>query len=204
MNEQYEYLPVPEFAERAGVSKQAVYSRVKSGGIDEYVTEIGGKKHISTAALTFFAPRQVENQEQTTSPENLMKVDGKIDGKVDDQEQPTTDKLIGELIEEIRSLRGQLTEQSRQEEELRQQVKEKDEKLMEYADKFAELSRQTAELADKAISTTGQAQILHAHAVSEDDPETVIIGPMKESTKINQSQPTKNNFLSRIFKKRVK
>ena len=53
MNEQYEYLPVLEFAERAGVSKQAVYSRMKSGSIDDYISEEGGKKRISTAALPF-------------------------------------------------------------------------------------------------------------------------------------------------------
>lgn len=190
MNEQHEYLLVPEFAERAGVSKQAVYSRIKSGSIDEYVSDEGGKKRISTAALPFFAPRQdkseVDSQEQTTLPDKLTEVVKQVDG----QEQSISDKLIVELTEQVKAL-------SQQVEILIQQNKEKDEKLIEYADKFAEL-------AEKAINTTGQAQLLHAHAVVEEEPETVTPEPVQETIKVNQNQSTKDNLWSRIFKKRVK
>lgn len=186
MNEQHEYLAVPEFAERAGVSRQAVYSRMKSGNIDDYISEEGGKKRISTAALPFFASRQdkneTDNQEQTT-------LTG-FDGQIDDQKRSTTDKLIADLSRQVKAL-------SEQVEVLAQQNKEKDKKLIEYADKFAEL-------AEKAINTTGQAQLLHAHAVTEEDPETVTPEPAQETIEAKQDQPTKNNFLSRIFKKRVK
>jgi hypothetical protein len=186
MNEQYEYLPVPEFAERAGVSKQAVYSRMKSGNIDDYISEEGGKKRISTAALPFFSSRQdkneADNQEQTI-------LTG-LDRQIDDQKQSTTDKLIADLSCQVKTL-------SEQVEVLVQQNKEKDKKLIEYADKFAEL-------AEKAINTTGQAQLLHAHAVTEEDPETVTPEPAQETVEVKQDQSIKNNFLSRIFKKRVK
>ncbi len=190
MNEQHEYLAVPEFAERAGVSKQAVYSRINSGKIDDYITEEGGKKRISTAALPFFAPRQdkseVDSQEQTTSPDKLTEVVR----QVDNQNQSNSDKLIVELTEQVKAL-------SQQVEILIQENKEKDEKLIEYADKFAAL-------AEKAINTTGQAQLLHAHAVVEDEPETVISEPVQETIEVNQNQSTKDNLWSRIFKKRVK
>ena len=186
MNEQYEYLPVPEFAERAGVSKQAVYSRMKSGNIDDYISEEGGKKRISTAALPFFSSRQdkneADNQEQTIFTE--------LDRQIDDQKQSTTDKLIADLSRQVKTL-------SEQVEVLVQQNKEKDKKLIEYADKFAEL-------AEKAINTTGQAQLLHAHAVTEEDPETVTPEPAQETVEVKQDQSIKNNFLSRILKKRVK
>lgn len=190
MNEQHEYLPVPEFAERAGVSKQAVYSRIKSGSIDDYISEEGGKKRISTEALPFFAPRQdsgkVDNQEQTTLPDKLIKVDE----QVDNQDQSNPDKLFAELTEQVKALNQQV-------ETLIQQNREKDAKLIEYADKFAEL-------AEKAINTTGQAQLLHAHAVTEEEPETMSPEPVQETIEVNQNQSTKVNFLSRIFKKRVK
>lgn len=190
MNEQHEYLLVPEFAERVGVSKQAVYSRIKSGSIDEYVSEEGGKKRISTAALPFFSSRQdkieVESQEQTTLLNGLTEVDR----QADDQNQSKSDKLIIELTEQVKAL-------SQQVEILIQQNKEKDEKLIEYADKFAAL-------AEKAINTTGQAQLLHAHAVTEDNPETVIPEPVQDTIEVNQNQSTKDNLWSRIFKKRVK
>lgn len=190
MNEQHECLTVPEFAERAGVSKQAVYSRMKSGSIDGYISEEGGKKRISTAALPFFAPRQenvkVDGQEQTTSPDKLSEVDNRLDN----QKQSNSDKLVAELADQVKTL-------SQQVETLIQQNKEKDAKLIEYADKFAEL-------AEKAINTTGQAQLLHAHAVTEEEPEMVIPEPVPETTEVNQSQSKKDNLLSRIFKKRVK
>lgn len=190
MNEQHKYLAVPEFAERAGVSKQAVYSRMKSGNIDEYISEEGGKKRISTAALPFFAPRQengkVDRQEQTTSLDKLTEVDGQVDS----QNQSNSDKLIEKLTEQVEAL-------NRQVETLIRQNEEKDKKLIEYADKFAKL-------AEKAINTTGQAQLLHAHAVTEDEPETVIPEPVQDTIEVNQNQSTKVNFLSRIFKKRVK
>lgn len=186
MNEQHEYLPVPEFAERAGVSKQAVYSRMKSGNIDNYISEVGGKKRISTAALPFFSSRQdkneADNQEQIILTE--------LDRQIDDQKQSTTDKLIADLSRQVKTL-------SEQVEVLVQQNKEKDKKLIEYADKFAEL-------AEKAINTTGQAQLLHAHAVTEEEPETVTPEPAQETAEVKQDQSIKNNFLSRIFKKRVK
>lgn len=186
MNEQHEYLTVPEFAERAGVSKQAVYSRIKSGSIDDYISEEGGKKRISTAALPFFAPRQenvkVDRQEQTTSPDELTEVDS--------QNRLTSEKLIAELTEQVKAL-------NRQVETLIRQNKEKDEKLIGYADKFAEL-------AEKAINTTGQAQLLHAHAVTEEEPETVIPEPVQEIIEGNQNQSRIFKFASKIFKKRVK
>lgn len=190
MNEQHEYLTVPEFAERAGVSKQAVYSRMKSGNIDEYISEAGGKKRISTAALPFFAPRQenvkVERQEQTTLMDELSEVDNQLDS----QNQSNTNKLIEELTNQVKTLSQQI-------ETLIRQNNEKDAKLMEYADKFAEL-------AEKAINTTGQAQLLHAHAVTEEEPETVTPEPAQETVEVKQDQSIKNNFLSKIFKKRVK
>jgi seryl-tRNA synthetase len=190
MNEQHEYLPVPEFAERAGVSKQAVYSRMKSGSIDEYISEAGGKKRISTAALPFFASRQenvkVDRQEQTTLRDELSEIDNQLDG----QNQSNTNKLIEELTNQVKTLGQQI-------ETLIRQNNEKDAKLMEYADKFAEL-------AEKAINTTGQAQLLHAHAITEEEPETVTPEPAQETVEVKQDQSIKNNFLSRILKKRVK
>lgn len=187
MNEQHEYLTVPEFAERAGVSKQAVYSRIKSSSIDEYISEVGGKKRISTAALSFFAPRQdsgkVDNQEQTTLPDKLTEVDDQVDS----QNQSNSDKLIVELTEQVKALNQQV-------ETLIQQNREKDAKLIEYADKFAELAK-------KAIDTTGQAQLLHAHAVTEEEPEVVIPEPVQETTEVKQKQSRLLKFVSRVFKK---
>ena len=98
--------------------------------------------------------------------------------------------MIAELTEQVKAL-------SQQVETLIQQNKEKDAKLIEYADKFAEL-------AEKAINTTGQAQLLHAHAITEEEPETVISEPVQETIEVNQNQSRILELASRIFKKRVK
>ncbi len=185
MNEQHEYLPVPEFAKKAKVSASAVYSRIDKGSINEFVKIIGGRKHVSVEALPYFRQNksEVDCQEQTTSQNNLTEVEKQVDC----QEQSTSDNLIVELTEHVKALNQQV-------EILIRQNKEKDEKLIEYADKFAAL-------AEKAINTTGQAQLLHAHAVVEEEPETVISEPDTETTELKKEQSKIVKFVSRIFKR---
>lgn len=48
------YISVSEFAKAAGVSKQAVYSRLKSQDLNKFIKLENGKKLINTKALEFF------------------------------------------------------------------------------------------------------------------------------------------------------
>lgn len=48
------YISVSEFAKAAGVSKQAVYSRLKSQDLNKFIKLENGKKLISTNALKLF------------------------------------------------------------------------------------------------------------------------------------------------------
>ena len=48
------YISVSEFAKAAGVSKQAVYSRLKSQDLNKFIKLENGKKLINTKALELF------------------------------------------------------------------------------------------------------------------------------------------------------
>ena len=52
------YISIAEFADRAGVTKQAIYKRIKAD-LAPYVKERDGKKTISEAALTLFQQDQI-------------------------------------------------------------------------------------------------------------------------------------------------
>ena len=48
------YISIANFAKEAGVSKQAVYSRLKSQDLNKFIKLENGKKLINTKALEFF------------------------------------------------------------------------------------------------------------------------------------------------------
>ena len=48
------YISIADFAKEAGVSKQAVYSRIKSQDLNKFIKLENGKKLINTKALEFF------------------------------------------------------------------------------------------------------------------------------------------------------
>jgi myosin heavy subunit len=58
MGEQGEYLTVPDFAERAGVTKAGVYNRIKNGDLEEYIKLDSGVKTVSIDAIKLFTPRK--------------------------------------------------------------------------------------------------------------------------------------------------
>lgn len=50
------YLTIAEFADRAGVTSQSVYQRIKRNGLEEYiVTSEDGVKRISEDALKLYS-----------------------------------------------------------------------------------------------------------------------------------------------------
>lgn len=48
------YISIADFAKEAGVTKQAVYSRLKSQDLNKFIKLENGKKLINTKALEFF------------------------------------------------------------------------------------------------------------------------------------------------------
>lgn len=58
MNEQGEFLTVPDFAEKAGVTKAGVYNRIKNKELEEYIKLDNGVKMVSIDAIKLFTPRK--------------------------------------------------------------------------------------------------------------------------------------------------
>ena len=175
-----EFLTIREFAELAGVSRQAVYQRLK--GLDSFTRQVdrgGGKPVtlISREALPIFS-----GEKSRPEPFNLQagcqdksKADnqdsGKVDTKnsqVDSQDKGETVKLIDLLERENERLREELAAQ-------RDVIRDKDRQLSEYTSRFAELAAQAQQIA-------AQAQTLHA----ADKPrligaQTVTVAPEAEA-----------------------
>lgn len=87
-----ELLTVKEFAERAGVSTQAVYARLASKEIANFVQVEQGKKSIDSAALAFFSDKH----------------NGQVDCKGKDNLQS---EILTKMLD---TLREQLTEKDKQ------------------------------------------------------------------------------------------
>lgn len=61
------YLTIAEFADRAGVTSQSVYQRIKRNGLEEYiVTSEDGVKRISEDALKLYS--NSKNKKQLRKP----------------------------------------------------------------------------------------------------------------------------------------
>jgi septal ring factor EnvC (AmiA/AmiB activator) len=91
-----DYLTVVEFAAAAGITKQAVYKRIKQD-LAPYVKEQDGKKTISKEALKLFAKEEPAEAAQgpTEAPSLLL---GRI------EEQADTIKAQQQEIEYLRSM----------------------------------------------------------------------------------------------------
>ena len=78
------YISVSEFAKAAGVSKQAVYSRLKSQDLNKFIKLENGKKLINTKALEFFnksssQSSQVEQGLESTEREYIESLKKQIE-----------------------------------------------------------------------------------------------------------------------------
>lgn len=103
------YLSVNDFAEAAGISRQAVYQQIDKK-LKKFVKVEQGKKVIDEAALTEIYHIKYEEVDQ----ESQVKID-----KLEQENQ----ELIELLKEQIKIKDRQLTEQNKQLEEKDQQIK---------------------------------------------------------------------------------
>ena len=90
-----EYLPIKEFAKRAGVSTQAIYQRLDKD-LKSYCKEVEGKKTLSEKALDLFILKEpdkpVDNELIKTLQDTLKLLSNQLEVK---------DKQIAELNERL-------------------------------------------------------------------------------------------------------
>lgn len=187
-----EYLTIAEFAEKAGVSKQAIYQRIKKGGLQEYTTTENGTTKISENALELF--------NQSKSAEVDVKVAHNAPETHEAQEKESGECLSVQSLNSLQEIVGTLQAViDRQAEEIKQKTEilnERDAQISEYASKFAEL-------AQNALQTAVQAQTLHAVSESEKLTNKAQIKP-QNATEDSAAEKQKTNWFKDLFKRNSK
>lgn len=114
MNPDKEYISIAEFAEQAGVSKQAVYQRLNKS-LKAYVKVVDGKKSIDIRAL-----EDLYGKDGCSRLEQVFqgKIQGVEQGVEEEKEGQLINKLIDTLQEELKHKDEQLAEKDRQIKEL--------------------------------------------------------------------------------------
>ena len=213
-----EYLSIAEFAEKAGVSKQAIYKQVgnENSQIAPYLLRDGKRTLIKVSALRELYKVDTENLTFTTptedagQPEATPKGESKVeettpqttadnptqqpDNPFSTQEnQPISTDYIGFLKAQVAELKA---EKEAVEKRLNATIAEKDNIIKDQSAQLAQLAQQVAQIADKALITTAQQQYLTAKA-GGDAVEIPPAGdaPIEEQT----TEKKKKGFWGRIF-----
>ena len=185
------YYTVPEFAEIAGVSKQAVYQRIKKD-LKGYTRKEAGVTVISGEALELVGSK-VDQAESSTfnfaldyESSGVEQVDQVLNqpSKADESSgqavksssqlskagessslldyMNSKEGILEYLMSDIENLRREIDRLHGDIDRLNGIITEKDAKIAEFAERFAGLAEKEQEISSRALATTGQAQMLHA------------------------------------------
>lgn len=100
------YITIPEFANKAGISKRTAYRRI-ANDLNPYIKIEDGKKMISEAALELFDTKKVEEPEQVVSDTSHS-----LSIKVTDM--AVTEKILDNFARQIAIMEQQLKEKDDQ------------------------------------------------------------------------------------------
>lgn len=124
MDQGFEWLSVPEFADRAGCSKQAVYYRLGKD-LAEYSRKEGGKTVIDSRAVSLIDGGQKQTVDQN-------------------------DKQMEQTF--VTYLQGELERARLENEDLKKAIAEKDAQILDLARKFADLAENEQKVAAMALA----------------------------------------------------
>ena len=213
-----EYLSIAEFAEKAGVSKQAIYKQVnnENSQIAPYLLREGKKTLIKVSALAELYKVEAEISTSTTQQEgenttlSTPKEGGEVEattpkatqeGEANQPINPTSTQenqpLSTDYIEFLKAQVAELkAEKAEVEKRLNDTIREKDGIIKDQSARLAELAKQVAQIADKALIATSQQQYLTAMEKGDRaDTGTIEAIPVEEQT----PEKPKKGFLRRFF-----
>lgn len=124
MDKGFEWLSVPEFADRAGCSKQAVYYRLGKD-LAEYSRKEGGKTVIDSRAISL-----IDGGQKQTVDQNDKQMD----------------------LTFVTYLQGELERARLETEDLKKAIAEKDDQILDLAKKFADLAENEQKVAALALA----------------------------------------------------
>ena len=213
-----EYLSIAEFAEKAGVSKQAIYKQVgnENSQIAPYLLRDGKRTLIKVSALRELYKVDTENSTYTTPAEDAGQPETTPAREIE-VEEPTQQTTTGNPKQQpdnpfstqdfqpistdyIEFLKAQVAELKAEkdavEKRLNATIAEKDSIIKDQSAQLAQLAQQIAQIADKALITTAQQQYLTAKAGSD----SVDVSPIEDSPVVEHTtEKPKKGFWSRLF-----
>lgn len=202
-----EYLSIAEFAEKVGVSKQAIYKQVnnENSQIAPYILREGKRMLIKVSALrelygveadysTFTTPKEGGEVEEATQQTTQSNPRNQPNNPISTHEfQPVSTDYIEFLKAQLSELKA---EKAEVEHRLNATIQEKDSIIKEQSARLAELAQQVAEIANKALITTSQQQYLTAaEKIDKSEASTEEAIPVEEDS-LNKP---KKSFWERIF-----
>lgn len=207
-----EYLSIAEFAERAGVSKQAIYKQLnnENSQIAPYVLRDGKRTLIKVSALSELY--RVETDFSTNSTQNSTELNPDFNPAVEEKSTQVNHKsqpfnpvstpefqpLSTDYIEFLKTQVSELkAEKAEIEQRLNATIQEKDSIIKEQSVQLAELAQQVAQIANKALITTSQQQYLTAaEKIDKSEASTIEAIPVDEQS----LEKPKKSFLKKLFR----
>ena len=152
--EQNKYISIADFAERAGVTSQAIYKR-QSKDLKPFLKLVGNKKVISEAALQLFA-----------STDSTSTVEQPVDNHISAE-----DKLNSTLERELEHTNHQLELTNRQLELTTEMLRSEQDKNTTLQEQILKLSNEFCEITKQSNVLASQAQQLQALQAPKPEPE---------------------------------
>lgn len=157
--EEIEYLPVAEFAERAGVTKQAVYKRLNNQ-LQKYVIEQNGRKLIKSSALNdLYSDVSQAKSQPVEQPLNNQLIE------LFKAEKEEKQKIIDMLLQEKSALQMKLTQKEHQ----LQLLEENKETAIRQDQRIKDLEDELGRSLDQLEDVRTQLQKAKQHAENRDD-----------------------------------
>lgn len=217
-----ECLSIAEFAEKAGVSKQAIYKQVnnENSQLSPYIVREGKRTLIKASALvelygvdTTETTLSTPTGDAQTTPDNQKQPEGvdystQISTHEKGTDNPETTFSTPDYqpisTDYIAFLKAQLAEVKEEKAQAEQRynatIQEKDAIIKQQTEQLASLAQQVAQLADKALIATSQQQYLTA--MEKADKVDAIPAGMPDTEEKPSPEPEqkpKKGFWSRLF-----
>ena len=214
------YISIAEFAEKAGVSKQAIYKQVnnENSQLAPYILREGKKTLIQISALS--ALYGVDTTQTTpinptaTAEQPISTPTGEIEveettpqttpsnpknNPIQPEPTPKNQPISTDYIEFLKAQLAEVkADRANTEQRLMATIQEKDAIIKEQSAQLAQLAKQVAQIADKALIATSQQQYLTAMEKTEKQVEPIQAEEQPPAEPIEEDKP-KKSFFQRLF-----